>query len=100
MAAKKTKATQTHPSANHSEDLLRLKRIRGQIEGVERMIEESRYCLDIVNQMRSIMAALKSAEGLVMERHIRYCVKEAIKANDSRLTEEKVSELLTLFNKR
>lgn len=86
--------------ADHTEDLLRLRRIRGQIEGVERMIEEGRYCLDIVTQMRSIMAALKSAEGLVMERHVRHCVKDAIDAKDSRASEQKISELLTLFQKR
>lgn len=86
--------------ANHTEDLVRLKRIRGQIEGVERMIEAGRYCVDIVNQMRSIMAALRSAEGLVMERHIRHCVKDAVSASDKRLTEQKINELLTLFNKR
>lgn len=88
------------PHADHSEDLVRLRRIRGQIEGVERMIEEGRYCIDIVNQIRSIMAALRSAEGLVMGRHVRHCVKDAINANDTRLTEQKINELLTLFQKR
>ena len=84
----------------HSEDLVRLKRIRGQIEGVERMINEGRYCVDIVNQMRSIQAAIKSTEMLIMERHVRHCVKDAIDANDTRLTEQKINELLTLFQKR
>ena len=88
-----------HP-ADHSEDLVRLRRIRGQIEGVERMIEDQRYCIDIVHQIRSIMAALRSAEGLVMERHIRHCVKDAVEADDKRLTEQKINELLNLFNKR
>lgn len=86
--------------ANHSEDIVRLKRIRGQIEGVERMILESRYCLDIVTQMRSITAALKSVETLVMERHIRHCVSDAISAPEPRKTEEKINELVTLFKKR
>ena len=96
--AKKTKVESKHP--DHSEDLVRLRRIKGQIEGVERMIEENRYCMDIVSQIRSIMAALRSAEGLVMERHLRHCVTDAIKANDDRLTEQKINELLTLFHKR
>ena len=96
--AKKQKGAARHPS--HSEDLVRLRRIKGQIEGVERMIEENRYCMDIVIQIRSIMAALRSTEGLVMERHLRHCVTDAIKANDERLTEQKIKELLTLFQKR
>lgn len=96
---RKTKPTVPNP-ADHSEDLVRLRRIRGQIEGVERMIEEGRYCLDIVHQIRSIMAALKSAEGLVMQRHIRHCVRTAVDARDPKLSEEKIEELVTLFNKR
>lgn len=95
----KTKRITPKP-ADHREDLIRLKRIRGQLEGIERMIEEGRYCLDIVHQIRSITAALKSAEGLVMERHIRHCVREAIEARDPRLSEVKIEELLNLFNKR
>lgn len=98
--AKKRNKQSSHSHADHSEDLVRFRRIRGQIEGIERMIEEGRYCVDIVNQIRSIMAALRSAEGLVMERHVRHCVKDAIQANDTRLTEQKIVELLTLFQKR
>jgi len=95
--AKKSKVT---APADHSEDLVRLRRIKGQLEGVERMVQDGRYCLDIVTQIRSIMAALRSAEGLVMERHVRHCVKDAINARDARLSEEKINELLTLFQKR
>lgn len=99
--SKKTKSQAPHTAyADHSEDLTRLKRIRGQIEGVERMIQDGRYCLDIVHQMRSVMAALKSVEGLVMERHVRHCVKDAIEAQDKKQTEAKINELLVLFNKR
>lgn len=100
MAKEKLKAEKAPKHADHSEDLVRLRRVRGQIEGVERMIEEGRYCVDIVNQIRSIMAALRSAEGLVMERHVRHCVNDAIHAKDTRQTEEKITELLTLFQKR
>lgn len=98
MARSKTK--EKMQGTDHTEDLTRLRRIRGQIEGVERMIEDGRYCLDIVTQMRSIMAALKSAEGLVMERHVRHCVKDAIDAKDPRASEQKINELLTIFQKR
>jgi CsoR family transcriptional regulator, copper-sensing transcriptional repressor len=96
-----TKSKQNHNHhADHSEDLTRLRRIRGQIEGVERMIEEGRYCIDILHQTRSIMAALRSAEGLIMERHVRHCVKDAIEARDSRQSEQKINELMTIFQKR
>jgi len=99
MAKAKSK-DKKHNHADHSEDLVRLRRIRGQIEGVERMIEDGRYCVDILNQMRSIMAALRSSEGLIMERHVRHCVQDAIDAGDTRKTEEKIGELLMLYQKR
>ena len=96
--ASKTNNERAH--ADHSEQLERLKRIRGQIEGVERMINEGRYCIDIVNQMRSIGAALRSTETLLVEKHVRHCVKDAIEAKDTRQSEEKIAELLTLYSKR
>lgn len=98
--AKSAKQASPDKPADHSADLMRFRRIRGQIEGVERMIEENRYCVDIVHQIRSIQAALKSAEGLVLERQIRHCIHDAIEAQEPRRTEEKINELLTLFQKR
>lgn len=97
---KSRKAEQKPTYADHGEDIIRLKRIRGQVDGIERMVVEGRYCLDIVNQIRSAMAALKSVEGLVLERHVRHCVKHAIQARDERETEARMAELLTLFHKR
>ncbi len=85
---------------DHSNDLIRFRRIRGQIEGIEKMIGDGRYCIDIVNQIRSVTAAIKSAESVIVEKHIRHCVKDAIEAKDSRGTEEKINELMNLFQKR
>lgn len=99
MAKKIFRQASSHTLA-HTEDLVRFRRIRGQIEGIERMIEDGRYCIDIVNQIRSVVAAIKSVEMLIMERHIRHCVNDAIEAKDTRLTKEKINELLTLFHKR
>jgi CsoR family transcriptional regulator, copper-sensing transcriptional repressor len=87
-------------AASHREDLIRLNRIRGQIEGIERMITDGRYCLDIVNQIRSVMAAVKSVEGLVLERHLKHCVHDAIEAKDKAVVESKIGELLELFSRR
>lgn len=86
--------------ADHSEQLTRLRRIKGQIEGVEKMVSEGRYCLDIVNQMRAITAALKSAESLIMGKHIRHCVKAAATSKNDSIIEEKILELIALFQKR
>ena len=96
--AKKSPTVSKPP--DHSEELVRLKRVRGQIEGVERMIQDGRYCIDIVNQMRSVMAALRSVEGLMLERHERHCVKDAISEGETRQGQKKIEELLELFHKR
>jgi CsoR family transcriptional regulator, copper-sensing transcriptional repressor len=90
----------SHENPSHREELTRLKRIRGQIDGIERMINDNRYCMDIVTQIRSITAALRSTEGLIMERHIRHCVTDAISSRDERVSEQKISELLEVFQKR
>ncbi len=94
--SKKTKSG--HPT--HQEELVRLRRIKGQVEGIERMIKDQRYCLDIVTQIRSIISALRSTEGVVMERHLRHCVSDAVSAQNERLTQEKIQELIALFQKR
>ncbi len=100
MIKKKLSHNSSHPPADHSVQLVRLKKIKGQVEGVEKMIVEGRYCIDIVNQIRSIIAALKSTESLIMEKHIRHCVKAAASSKNDGLVEEKILELITLFQKR
>lgn len=86
--------------ADHSEDLIRLRRIKGQIEGIEKMVEEGRYCIDVINQMRSVTAAIRSVESLMLHRHIGHCVKNAVNAKDEVLVDEKIKELLALIDKR
>ncbi len=86
-----------HP--DHSEQLVRLKRIRGQVEGIERMVVEHRYCPDIMIQIRSASAALKSVESLMFERHLRHCVRQAFANKDPGAVEAKTNELIALFNK-
>lgn len=100
MAKRGAKKDVQPMAADHTEDLVRLKRIRGQVEGIERMIHEGRYCIDIVNQMRSAMAAMKSVEGLVLERHIRHCVQDAIDSKDEKQANAKIAELLEVLAKK
>lgn len=99
-SVKRVKKKNDTKPASHASDLVRLNRIGGQIEGVERMIADGRYCLDIVNQIQSISAALKSVEILIMERHLRHCVTDAIHSRNKKQTETKIAELVTLFKRR
>lgn len=85
------------PPHDHHGQLKRLSRIRGQVDGVERMILERRYCPDIVVQIKAARAALRSLEAHVLEGHLRHCVKAAIQSKDPKLAQRKLDELLELL---
>lgn len=61
----------------------RLNRIRGQVEGIKHMVEETRYCIDIINQITAVRRALEQVSLLIMEQHIKPCVSEEIKKGGS-----------------
>lgn len=81
--------------ACHKDQLTRLRRIAGQIGGISKMIEEERYCIDILIQLRAARAALKKVEGNILHKHMQSCVAQAM--GDSAAAQEKVTELLKLF---
>lgn len=84
---------------DHSAELNRLNRIKGQIDGIARMIEDRRYCPDIITQTSAVRAAIASLEGKILEKHLNACVRSAFKAGGSN-SEEKIQELLEIFKKR
>jgi DNA-binding FrmR family transcriptional regulator len=88
---------QIYPS--HEEQLERLNKIEGQIKGVKRMIEERRYCMDIVAQMKAVEAALRQVQLGVIEKHIHHCVGEAMQSKNPQHLEEKVEELVTVLGR-
>lgn len=77
----------------------RLKRIEGQVRGIVRMLEEDRYCIDILHQMQAVKAALARAESEILKNHASSCVEEAIASGNEKKQREKVSELIDLFDK-
>jgi DNA-binding FrmR family transcriptional regulator len=81
-----------HPK--HQEALGLLKTARGHIDGVIKMIEEERYCIDISNQLLAIISLLKKANISVINKHIETCVKDAVKIGN---IDEKISELQNLM---
>lgn len=86
-----------HP--DHSKEISRLNRISGQIEGVKKMIEERRYCPDILTQLRAVASATKSLEASVLEAHLGSCVADAFKSDKVEEQKEKISELVKLFKR-
>lgn len=79
--------------------LTRLSRIEGQVRGIARMVEEDRYCIDILNQMQAIKAALKKVEEEILKTHASHCVAHAIKSGNVKDQTEKFSELIDLFSR-
>lgn len=79
--------------------LPRLSRIEGQVRGIARMVEEDRYCMDILNQIQAVKAALRKVEDEVLKSHSAHCVNDAIKAADSKDARKKFDELIDLFSR-
>lgn len=77
----------------------RLKKIEGQIRGIVKMIEDDRYCVDVLSQTRAISSAIRSVENLVMKQHLQTCVKHSMQSNDIDDQNEKIAEIMELFSK-
>lgn len=73
-----------------------LKTAKGQIDGIIKMIEEGRYCMDVANQIAASSALLKRAQILILTQHISHCVKEAIISNKS---DEKMDEITKILER-
>ena len=87
-------------SAQQKNDLMnRLARIEGQVRGITRMIEEDRYCIDVLTQMQAVKAALARAESEVLRSHAAHCVADAIASGDEAEQRAKFDELLALYEK-
>lgn len=90
----------THSHPEHTEFLPRLNRIGGQIDGIQKMIQDKRYCVDILVQFRAVMAALRSIEVGIFEKHLQHCLSSAMLSNDKKQVDEKIKELTELLTKR
>jgi len=81
-----------------TDDILRrLKSVEGHIRGVERMVEDGAYCVDVVNQILAVQRALKKVSGLVLDRHLHSCVTRAIRGDDAEAKERVLGELMEVF---
>ena len=82
--------------ADHEQVTRLLKTARGQIDGILKMVEEDRYCMDVSNQLLATQSILKKANRMVLTAHMDCCVREAMASGDP---EEKLAELSALINK-
>jgi DNA-binding FrmR family transcriptional regulator len=91
-------ATAGHPVRGYTDDkdklLKRLARVEGQVRGISRMIEDDRYCIDILTQLGAVSTALEAVAIKVLEEHVKHCVAAALASGDEADANEKAAELL------
>lgn len=75
----------------------RLKSVEGHVRGVQRMVDEGAYCIDVVNQIVAIQRALKKVSGLVLDDHLHSCVTDAMRGPDAAARERVLGELIEVF---
>jgi len=84
---------------NKDKLLNRLSRVEGQVRGIARMVEEDRYCIDVLTQLRAVRAALSRVESEMLKDHLGHCIEAAIVGGDADEQREKVNELIQLLER-
>jgi CsoR family transcriptional regulator, copper-sensing transcriptional repressor len=79
--------------------LLRLRRVEGQVRGVQKMVEEERYCPEVLTQMSAIHQSLRAVERILMKNHLQHCTTEALRSGDARKAQRTYEEITELFYK-
>ena len=85
--------------ATRDQALRRLRRIEGQVKGIQRMVAKPRYCVDILQQIAAVQGALEQVNKLVLRRHLQSCVTEAFRSDRHGERERKIQELVDVFSK-
>jgi len=85
------------PEADKGKVLARLKSIEGHVRGIQRMVEEDQYCIDIIRQSQAVQRALDRFNALLLENHLNTCVTTAIRGDDVDERERVVAEIMNVF---
>ncbi len=83
----------------HGEQLVFLKKIEGQIRGIQKMIEDERYCVDILTQLHSIVGAILKVENNILRKHLEGCVAHALRGKSETEKKNKIDEIIDLTMK-
>ena len=84
----------------HQKELPRLRRMRGQIDGIEKMINDRRYCPDILIQIKAATAALRTIELSILERHLEHCLAQAIREGNTGDAKKKIDEIVLMLSRK
>ena len=90
----------TKPHATtHEETLHRLRRIAGQVQGIQRMVDDKHYCIDILTQIQAARSALRAVELQILKKHMDHCVRDAFASGSPAEADRKMDELLKVMKK-
>lgn len=84
---------------DHTENAASLRRIEGQVRGIQKMIADGRYCIDILDQIYAVRAALGRVEEKILGKHFQHCVSGAVKGTDKKQRQRKLDEILELLRR-
>ena len=84
---------------SHTQQKHRLKRIEGQIRGISKMVEEQRYCIDILTQIKAVKSAMSGLEQNIIEQHLDHCVHKAVNSKNKSESNEMLKEIKDLLKK-
>ena len=84
---------------DHKDNLVALRRIEGQVRGVQGMVENGEYCIDILNQIYAIKGALGRVEEKILKKHFEHCVTEAVKGTSEKEKQQKLDEIIRLIQR-
>ena len=83
---------------DHIDNLVALRRIEGQVRGVQKMIENRKYCVDILTQIYAVKGALSRVEKKILEKHFKNCVTDAVTGTSEKEKQQKMDEILKLIH--
>ena len=87
-----------HPTT-HTENISRLARIEGQVKAVKRMIDVGEYCIDIITLIQAARSALQSVSKIILEKHLKHCVVDALEKDNAADIDEKLEEIMTVIKR-
>ena len=86
-----------HP--NHEKHIPRINKVIGQLNGIKKMIEDKRYCPEIITQLKAVSSACQSLEIIMLQKHLETCVMEAFHSKDESVRSKKIQELTDLYKR-
>lgn len=86
-------------TTTHEENKARLARIEGQVRAVSRMIDDGEYCVDIITQIQAARSALQAVSKIILAKHLKHCVADAMEARDEKDIDEKLEEIMAVIKR-